>query len=437
MGEQALDLKRVMHIVRRHWIAVLAIVVLGLVAGAGYTAWRPPQYSSSQLLLFPTKMRDISTQAVVVGSEPVLAKAARRPGVRASVEELRRQVQVQELTPNILSVIATGSTARGAEHVAVAVAASYVSYVSARDSLAGKVEAHLLPPATSATRTPVPVRMALTAALGALLGGLIGIVGILGLNRGDKRLRFRDEMADTVGTPVLASLPVWRPKNAGGWVELLDNYEASALVAWRLRNTLRHLGLPGTIGVGAGFSLSIVSLASDRKALALGPQLAAFAASQGITTELVIGSQRGDKTAAVLRGVCAGSPRLGKRSARLRVTVADRNEVRIDPDVLLTVVVTVADGNAADGGDMIETTAAVLGLSPGVVTAEQVARVASAAADAGMQIDGILVANPDHADHTSGQLPRVTRQAVRIAPTRLTGPPTETMRWTSRAKRPS
>ena len=54
-------------------------------------------------------------------------------------------------------------------------------------------------------------------------------------------------------------------------------------------------------------------------------------------------------------------------------------------------------------------TATVLGVSAGAATAEQLARVAASAAADGRDIAGILVADPDPADHTTGRLPQLAR----------------------------
>ena len=51
----------------------------------------------------------------------------------------------------------------------------------------------------------------------------------------------------------------------------------------------------------------------------------------------------------------------------------------------------------------------VLAVSAGAATAEQLARVAASAADNGRDIAGILVANPDPSDQTTGRLPQLAR----------------------------
>ena len=75
----------------------------------------------------------------------------------------------------------------------------------------------------------------------------------------------------------------------------------------------------------SGSSLAVLSLSSDRKALALGPQLAVFAASLGIPTALVVGPQQDTNVTATLRAACA-APASHERSRNLHVTVSDDND---------------------------------------------------------------------------------------------------------------
>ena len=103
-------------------------------------------------------------------------------------------------------------------------------------------------------------------------------------------------------------------------------------------------------------------------------------------------------------------------------------DVDRQPDAALTVVVAVVDGQTPQVADTMRTTATVLGVSAGAATAEQLARVAASAAADGRDIAGILVADPDPADHTTGRLPQLARPTQRRRPTRMTGTTTETRR---------
>jgi hypothetical protein len=70
----------------------------------------------------------------------------------------------------------------------------------------------------------------------------------------------------------------------------------------------------------------------------------------------------------------------------------------------------------------------VVGVSAGAATAVQLARVATSAAIDDRDIAGILVADPDPADQTTGRLPEVVRLGERRMPTRTATPMTENRR---------
>jgi capsular polysaccharide biosynthesis protein len=434
MSQETLDLRRSLQIVRRHRIAVGVAAVLGLLAGAAFTVLNPPMLTSSALVVLPPSNHDVATQVVIASSDPVLSGALRSVTPAISLQTLRSHVHVKNLTSNVISIAAQGKTATQAEGTANAVANSYVASVSTAHGVAGRVQARLLEPATSATGTPLPIHLVVIGGLGALLGALIGAIGALAFSRSDRRLWKRDEIADAIGVPVLASIPVDHPADLSRWTRLLQDYEPSVVHAWQLRNALRYLGqtdvIPAHVSNGRSSSIAVLSLSSDRRALALGPQLAVFAASRGIRTALVIGPQQDANATATLRAACAASPSpSSRRSSQLRVVVADHDDMaQRQPDAMLTVVVAVVDGRAPRIAGTMRTSATVLGVSAGVATAAQLASVAVSAADDGRQIDGILVADPDPADHTTGRVPQLARPAPRRMPTRLTGLTTENRR---------
>jgi capsular polysaccharide biosynthesis protein len=426
VSERALDLRQCWHIVRQHWKPVGVLAALGLIVGAGYTAFNPPMFSSSALVALPTSAKDIATQVVVAGSDPVLARALGNPDPGESLQTLRQRVHVTEMTPNILSVGATGDTAPAAVRTANRVAASYVAYVHTKGSAGGVVAANLFQPAVEASSQPVAAALGIACGIGVLAGALVGAIFVLARFRGDRRLWRRDDIADAVGAPVLASLPVWRPTNAANWADLIGTYKPDIAHAWRVRNALHYLGLSRMISDRTpgpdGFSVTVLSLTCDRRALALGPQLAASAAAQGVATTLIVGPQpHADENTAALRSAVASHP---PKRAGLRVAVADDGVVSPAPGAALTVVVSVVNPTSEPVGTP-RTGATLLGLAAGSVTAEQLAIVASRAAAHGNPIDGVIVADPDPADGTTGRVPQVTRSAHRVTPNRLTSVATE------------
>jgi capsular polysaccharide biosynthesis protein len=431
MIQEPLDFKRALQLMRRHKIIVLAGAVLGLLAGTAFAVLRPPMLTSQAWVVLPPSTRggSVGTQVVIAGSDPVLKAALRNVQSGTSLQALRDRVHVKSPTGTIIAISGKGESAAQAKDAANAVAQSYVDYVGHRGNLPdGPIQARVLQPAITATGTKPSSRLVGMGLLGALLGSVIAGLGVVAVSRRDRRLRERDEIADSIGVPVLASISVDHPSDAAGWRKLLEDYQPGAVDAWRMRKALQYLGLAdmnlnGHKG-GSGFSLAVISSSLDRRALALGPQLAAFAASRGIPTALVVGPQQDVTATATLRAACTAPP--PEPSSELRVIVRDHEDAVRESDASLTVVVAVVDGQAPQVAHTSQTTATVLGVSAGVATAEQLARVAASAAVAGHDIIGILVADPDPADTTTGRLPQLDRPAHRIRPTRMTGTTMET-----------
>ena len=469
MSQQALDLRRSMQVVRRHKLLVGIVVVLGIAGGAAYAVHKPPTLTSTALVALqePVSAQQANsssttttggadtfttTQEIVAGSYPVLVDAL--PDVRPamSFDQLRHNVQVGSLSSGIISVNAKGKNAADAEATANAVANSYIRYVSSPHSAVGHIQAQLLESASVATgRAPINQTI-VYALLGGLAGALIGVIVALAVGRNDRRVRARDEIANSIGIPVLASVPVAHPSAAGGWTKLFESYKPAAVHAWQLRTALQQLGVPGLgfdrpayngngsssyddrvrmySGDGGSFSLTVLSLSSDSAALALGPQLAVFGASQGIPTSLVIGPQQDAAVTATLRTACAAPLHEASiRHGMLRLIAYDEGGgFDTQPDTALVIVVAVVDSRAPKMPDTMRTNTTVIGLSAGAVTAEQLAQAAVAAAGDGREITGILVADPDPADQTTGRIPHLARPARRGLPSRLRGVVTEIKR---------
>jgi capsular polysaccharide biosynthesis protein len=443
MSQKALDLRRSMQIVRRRRILLGILVALGILGGVAYTVVKPAMFTSAALIALTPAVSTAqpattgtdpftATQEVVVGSSQVLLGAL--PDVRPAMSptELGGDIQVTSPATDIISVSAKGKNAADAEATANAVADSYVAYVSSSHSAVGRVQAQVLESAANATR-PKPVeRMIEFALLGGVVGALIGIIVALAIGRNDRRLRERDEIAKSIGIPVLASVPVAHPSAAAGWTRLFESYSPTAMHGWQLRTVLQQLGMarPGfgrsaydrngssshddlaSMYEGGRFSLTVLSLSSDPGALALGPQLAVFAASQEIPTSLVIGPQQDAAATATLRTACATPPSEASiHHGLLRVTAYDEGGVEMHPDTALVVVVAVVDGRAPQLLDPMRTNATVIGVSAGAATAEQLARAAVAATADGQEITGILVADPESTDQTTGRIPHLAGPA--------------------------
>jgi capsular polysaccharide biosynthesis protein len=453
MSQQRPGLRRSLRLARRHKFLFAIMVVLGLAAGGGYARFHPPLFTGTALVLLPQNGQAaqnaagaagttapnpyMGTQELIAQSTPVLLGAL--PHVRpvVSLAKLDDAVEVGSPTSYIISVSAKENTAADAAATANAVAESYISYVGSAGTPGGRIHAQLLQSATADTETgrlKQLINYGIYGLAGALVGALLGTGLAAARSRRDRRLRDRDAIANSIGISVLASFPVGHPYSAGEWTTLLEDYKPGALYALQLRNTIRQLGSAADVRSGRGngnWSFTVLSLSSDHRALAVGPQLAVYAAAQGIPTALVIGPQQDATVTAALRNACAAPPVSPAWPAHLRLVVADE-DVGVPQDVTLAVVVAVVDGrNPKVPATTMRTTATVLGVSAGAATADQLARVAISAVSDDREITAIVVADPDSNDTTTGRLPQFGRPVRRMA-ARVTGIMTEIRRLSRR-----
>lgn len=431
----ALDARTLLHAVWRHKIVFSVLFLLGLAAGAAVTLVRPPMLASKVLVVVPGT-RFIQTQAVIADSDPVLIAARRSLHPPITLETLHHRVSAASVTSTVLQITALGKTARQAEDTANAVARSYVTFVRSPRTPGGKASAQVLESATPAVGASLLVRMAEAGGLGALAGAVIGIIVTAAIGSADRRLRERDDIAAAIGAPVLASVPVAHPSDAAGWARLLENYDPTVVHAWSLRKALRQLGVTdGRSATGTRVSVAVVSMSSDRRALALGPQLAIFASSLGIPTTLVVGAQRESNSTAALSAACTmTATALTGQPSRLRFAVGDGDQADRLTSTALTVIIEVVDGRDPRPAPSSMAATTVLAVSAGAATAEQFAKVGVSFVTDRAGITGVLVADPFASDHTTGSLPQLSQPARRrslahqVQPDRANGTATETPR---------
>lgn len=267
------------------------------------------------------------------------------------------------------------------------------------EELAANQGTQVLQRATTAT-PPSVSSLALPLLLGMLGGLLAGSLVVLTRHRRDPRLRTRDAMAEAVGAPVVAALSIPRRRTPGDWTTLLEEYQPSALEQWTLRRALREIGA----GEGRARRLTVLAMAGDPAGIAQAAHVAVCAATSGSRT--AFGVTAGDEGSRSLRSVCA---RMAAESRRprpeLRVVepAVDQGAEGPTPADLVVEAVVLDPDHPADVHPGRPGTVAVLSVSAGAASAEQLAATAIAAADGGQAVQGILVANPTSADRTVGR----------------------------------
>lgn len=272
--------------------------------------------------------------------------------------------------------------------------------------------------ATVASGPSLVKRLLVTAPAGALAAFILAGIAVFVLARRDPRVRLRDDIADAISSPVLASVKSRPQTSVAAWTTLLLTYEATPVESWALRQVLRSLvGSKAQQRGGARpdhpQSLTVVSLSDDPRGLAVGPQLAAFAASLGVLTRLVpvVGQEDAPALWACLNEASAVS--------RPHLVLGPRREDEGEAD--LTVHLVVVDRARPDLRQLPASDAVVLSVAAGTANEQQLARVAVAVDDVSRHIDGIVVADPDPADRTTGRHTIAERSQWPALPTKLTG----------------
>jgi len=247
-------------------------------------------------------------------------------------------------------------------------------------------------------------------------------VVLLATARRDPRVRFRDDIADSVGSPVLAAVRSKPQRSVAGWSRLLESYQATPVESWAFRQLLRGLAPADGNGksrtaatVSYPKSLTLVSLAGDGRGVAIGPQLAAFASSLSIVTRLV--TTEGHEREAALWAACAAER---EGAAQPGLYIGDFPDGQT---IDLTIRLVVVNRTQPELRDLPTSAATILSVAAGTATEYELARVAIAVDDTGRRVDGIVVADPDQTDRTSGRHTMEERSRRPALPMRLTGLP--------------
>ena len=257
----------------------------------------------------------------------------------------------------------------------------------------------ILEPATTASKSW------LRAALMRVgVGGTVGFMGgaLLAMYHGhrDRRLRTRDEVARAAGVPVLASIAVRRPTRVDHWRELLERWIPSPSERLVLRQAFTRMGEPQK---QIPTNIAVVTLPGDVAALALAVELAGFSADFGISTRLVFTLPHA--SSAKLRSACTVASRTGAERPNLSVLDGTNGMEQIDgAGSDLTVSVAALDGDRVSVPSWGLRTSTVLALSAGFATSDAVAAAVLACEDGEQRVTGVLLANPEPADYTTGML---------------------------------
>jgi len=135
--EQVLDVRGALRVIRTFWRTVLVVLLVGAAAAAADAFYSLPKYQATTLVLLPAPAstsgttpaaRQVTTDARIATSAAVLLPAGRSADPSLSLETLQRRVTALNAATSVLKIVATGSTRRGAEDLANAVANQLVAF---------------------------------------------------------------------------------------------------------------------------------------------------------------------------------------------------------------------------------------------------------------------------------------------------------------------
>jgi len=261
--------------------------------------------------------------------------------------------------------------------------------------------------ATNATNSSL-TSLVMLLSLGALGGLLVGSLLVLVLRRRDPRLWSRDDLAGALGLPVMLSLSAAGKRTTEEWATFLKRYQPSSMEQWSVRRALRELG----VGQRAGSILVMIALDGDLASVAQAVKVAIAAADSGLSTLLTVTGD--ENSVASLEAVCmrfgtdGHSPRPG-----LRVESGSISQGAEIPDLRVIVLVINREKPILPELQLFGASA-VLSVSAGYASGDELARVAVMAADHGAPLKGVLVANPSSRDQTVGQFPAVKERGPRV-----------------------
>jgi capsular exopolysaccharide synthesis family protein len=237
MGEpdDALTLTRIARIIRRFWLFIVILTVLGAGAAYAISKTETPLYSADSSVYFSLRQSASNTDlnqgaaytqaqmlsfAQLATSHITLQRVINGLGLHTTTNKLAQNITVT--TPQntvILDISVSSPSAQTAASIANSVAWNLsnvvVELAPADDSAVGgksspTVSAKVIDPAV-APKTQISPNKSRDAAIGGLLGLLVAIVASILFTRLDTRLRSIEAVATVTDTPVLGQIGRLQP----------------------------------------------------------------------------------------------------------------------------------------------------------------------------------------------------------------------------------
>jgi capsular exopolysaccharide synthesis family protein len=225
--DNALTLTRIAQIVRRYWVFIVVLTILGAGAAYGISKTQTPIYQASSSVYFSLRQSDSNTDlnqgaaytqaqmlsfAQLATSHITLQRVINGLELHTTSTELARNVTVTSPSNTVILEISVSSTsAKGASAIANSVATNLAHVVvelapaTPGTTSTPSVSARVINPATPPKNQSSPNKSR-DAGIGGLLGLLIAVVGCILFTRLDTRVRSAETVASVTEIPVLGQI---------------------------------------------------------------------------------------------------------------------------------------------------------------------------------------------------------------------------------------
>ena len=253
-----MELKDYLRVVRRRWVSIVAMTLIGLGLAAGYTLMQTPQFQAKSQLFVSVKAgasaADVSqgnafaekrvTSYVSLATSPRVLQAAAQQLRLGDGRALAGKVTATSPTQTVLiNVTASDASPELAADIANAVATELIAAVNEVEDV-NIVHLSVFEqamPATAPSSPKVPINLA----LGALLGLLVGASYALLRELLDTRVRGLEDVERTVGAGILGTFSTDASVESEPLVTQGDQFSQRAESFRQLRTHLQFTNLDG------------------------------------------------------------------------------------------------------------------------------------------------------------------------------------------------
>ncbi|WP_307487111.1 polysaccharide biosynthesis tyrosine autokinase [Microbacterium trichothecenolyticum] len=232
-----------MRILRAYWKPIVALTILGGLAGLGWSATQPRVYTADSSGYVAAVTSDGSTGAALAGDQLALSKvksfidmgywrsvadtARQDLGISDSPEALVQRVKVSNPIDTVnVRVDATGPTPESARDLAEAWIRAMTTQVDQLESHGSGAQGAVRLVAGDSARLPTAPsspNVRLNVVLGAVAGLIAGVIFALVRRAFDRRLRSASDITQAVDASVVGVLPVDKDLAAGRAVFSFDD----------------------------------------------------------------------------------------------------------------------------------------------------------------------------------------------------------------------